>query len=449
MILKVLLILLIIYLAVGFFIVYQRKKNWLPLIILVILWYVPRQTAPGGWFESLIYLRWISYGIILALLVLFLFDNVSSGLKSFREFNVFIPILLFSITWISSGIYNDSSLFAIVLGILNYIRYPLLFYIFLNIEFDDSVTPAFLKLFFFLVIIQIPESFIRYFMGYRWDNLSYTLGSYGTFDLGVYAIMATCLLAVYGVNIRFKAYHVLFYLSMYFIAIAGEIKAYILGAPIMTICSTTITIIQQRINFTRRMLFNFVLAALMLLFSIIAINVFESFQIGRKNILDHYIDKFTYLINPYKSAYVYDPSLERTAGLFHLLNNINLEFDTVLVGFGPGSSFVGTIGEAGKRTHLIAFMNQITAILLDCGLLGLIFYYLFLINLLRMILKTNMYLDDKRSQVIAAALFGYWIFYSVLGPFYVQIWRHDSSNYIFYFLLSSVFVKYRKEIRTQ
>lgn len=120
--------------------------KWLPVVLLPIIWYLPRQTAPGGWFENFILLRWLTFMIIPIWFVIQVSIKVYKK-KHFKITNIALPIILFFIVLFISSLINKVSFFKTAGTALLYMRYPLLFIVLVNMDLPENILKVFTYLF--------------------------------------------------------------------------------------------------------------------------------------------------------------------------------------------------------------------------------------------------------------------------------------------------------------
>ncbi len=116
----------------------------------------------------------------------------------------------------------------------------------------------------------------------------------------------------------------------------------------------------------------------------------------------------------------------------------------LLIGLGPGSSFVGNYFETPGALRYRYFdegvtWTQISATASDVGILGLGVYCLLFYQLYKYLKRANKNAQSREERILVLASYGCFLFYVVLGPLYNIVWRSDASSYIFYFLMACVY----------
>ncbi|MDP8235273.1 MAG: hypothetical protein P9M08_02715 [Candidatus Erginobacter occultus] len=416
----------------------EKFNRWFSVIFLLITWYIPRQTAPGGYLADYIGLRWITYILIPAIIVIFCLYRLRVKPRIYVGYIIWPILALFSVILISAVV-NYSSVIETGFTLLIYLRYPLLFIVLINLELNERSLLFILKVVLFLVIIQIPETFCRYFIwGIRWDHISWTLGPWGHFDLGVYMIYTSALLVAKSLIERLKASYVILIVCFFLIGLFGEIKAFILFAPVV-IGFVIWTCLGIRIP-KRRFYAILGICTVSILAFVAVIDQYEKIFPESKD-----LQRLQTALDPRQEG-----RYQRISAFTDILGELKKTSSPILFGWGPGSSLAGELG-AQKRTKFnitIRHKNQLAETFIDIGSAGLLAYYCLIFCLFIQFRRHYKVEDNPTYKILNRALMGMWLFYAFLGPLYDLVWRHDSSNYLFFFFSAVVFSRYR-EIRNE
>lgn len=416
-----------------------RYWKWWPLFLLLFIWYVPGQTAPGGLLENYIAIRWLTY-IIIPLLFVGYFIPIF--LKDKWDMTpIFIPLMLIVLCISISAFINGSNLFNTASAFGIYLRYPLLFLVFVNMRIEESVIKKVIQLIIILTLLQIPEVLARHILwDISGDMLSWTLGPWGTFPLGIYCIYSICIVSAIALITGLRWYHPLLLTAFIIPAGIGEIKMLIICAPIVLL---VVLLKAKKLNI-------FVKKGIPLLFAIImgAWLMYANWEkLAGYDILNSFLLDIKHLfLSTSKSV---DPlRINRIGQVFLIWDIISDNFKKILFGFGPGSSLAGNFLDApGVVDYLKSGPSgQLVAIMGDLGILGLILYLGLLLVVLNFAFR---YLKEGKEEwykALATAFLAMWVFYVVLGPIYNLIWRYDGSSLIFWFV-SAVIYKKIKELR--
>jgi hypothetical protein len=438
-------LLMIILLFIVVLVFSDAAWRWLPVILLPIVWYLPEHTAPGGLLEDVLIIRWITVILIPSLFTLLFFKYLISRRKFY--FPLILPVLFILVTSLLSTMANDND-YLNLLGYWGlYLRYPLFFILLVNTKTPERISKYFFAFFILLTLIQIPEVIIRYLtIGVTTDNVSYTLGPYGTYAIGVYFIYAFSLLMAHVLAVRLSLLHMLLVLSFFLVAWIGEIKSVLLGIPIIAIIMSVL--------FKKQAISNYIAANKIVKGSIITVLAFAAFAfiyyyweyiLPGNDTLTRFFDEFAYYLHgsgTYKSDLYRINRLGSIALAYDFIDNST---STLLLGLGPGSSFAGNIvGLPGRVADLFdqSFMvTQINASLLDVGLLGLcgwIWYFKGFFSIQKQALKL---IDNKMTAIVVNGAWGFLFFYIIFGPLYNIVWRSDAASYVFYFMMAYIYNK--------
>ncbi|OGF68130.1 MAG: hypothetical protein A2Y62_08365 [Candidatus Fischerbacteria bacterium RBG_13_37_8] len=418
-----------------------KKWDWLPILLLIILWYIPRQAVPDGILEDFVFLRWLTLLIIPVIMIIQILKLIMEA-KEIRTTTIIWPLFAYVCFSAASGIMNDSKIIECVGSTALYIRYPLLFIALVNMDISKKTVSTFVKLLVFLVAIQIPECLYRFLaLGIHGDLVSYTLGPWGQFDLGVYSIYVSAIIVAIGIVRGFKWYYTLFIILLIALALIGEIKALAFSIPVVSVAVIYFGLREQKI---RKVILLIAVPLVLMTTVYVSLTIWTRVHTYSGNMLAVYLDKLvsffrdpTQLIVAEKADY----SASRFLGSAFVWNILKSDWKTLLFGMGPGSLLAGNfLGTPGRIFDEIPYLNQLAVILGEVGVVGVLIFYWLQLSLLRYITYANRIIEDSDIHIIAVALYGMWIFYAILGPFYDLVWRHDSPNFIFYFLLAYVYV---------
>ncbi|MHA2283470.1 MAG: hypothetical protein ACXAC5_21730 [Promethearchaeota archaeon] len=429
-------ILLFILLLAGVVII--RCWNWFPLFLLLFIWYVPGQTVPGGLLENYMALKWSTY-IIIPLLFAGYF--ISEFLKAKWDMTpIIIPLILIALCIVFSAFINGSNLLNTLSAFGLYLRYPLLFLVFVNMNLKEPVIKKIIQLFLLLTLIQIPEILFRRFsMGISGDLLSWSLGPWGTFPLGIYCIYSISIVTAMALNTGFKWYYILLLVAFMSPAGIGEIKALIICAPIVML--VVLLGIKRSDIFIRRGI------PILFLLIVIVFWIFTHWEnfAGSNALIEFFVNIKYLFLSDRRSIDLL--SINRLGQIFLIWEIISDNFKNLLFGFGPGSSLAGNLlGTPGIVALLITGHSghpsgQLVAVLGDLGLLGLLLHLALFSVILNFSFRCLKEVKDEKYKVIALAFLGMWVFYVLLGPLYNLVWRYDVSSFIFWFIATVIYRK--------
>jgi len=444
---NIILISLLFILGISLVAIILKHWDWMPVILLPIVWYIPRQTAPGGLLENYLILRWITVFII-PLIILIQFTRVTLKSQPLKLSNIALPLGIFVVFSVCSGILNNVTPYELLGSLILYIRYPLLFIVFINMDIPKNVVKVFFRLFLFLVAIQIPECIYRYVvLGIKWDHISWTMGPWGTFDLGVYMTYAVVLIVALNLMKGVKWSHFALLALFFVIALLGEIKAFIFFAPIVSVFTIYAVLRQKHVPNQKQI--KRLLAVLLPVFFLVLVyftsTLWTKVYYGSGDTIVSILQDIPAILKDplsfFETGGMAD-STRRLGGVAAVWNYLKRDGYMLMFGLGPGSTLAGNFPGAipGRTSDIsIPYLSQITAMLVDVGIVGLSLFFWILLRLLRMITKANKLIEDSGMRVLSAGLVGMWVYYALLGPFYYLVWRQDAPNYIFYFSMAVVY----------
>ena len=411
--------------------------------LMVVLWYVPRQTAPGGLLESCLFLRWLSVMILPPLFFLQFMRATVNG-RAFRVTGISVPLALFAAWSVFSAAANRSGFLDFFGNLAVYINYPIFFITLVNMDLPEDTAKKMIRLFMALVIIQIPECLYRYYaMGVKGDMISWTLGPWGSFDLGVYMCYAVSIMVAVSIVKKFNWIYLIIIFSFFLVALFGEIKAFIFAAPITATAAAYFA--AGRGGRLRKTLLTVLLPVILFLLVYLSFIYWGRVYGEGENFLAAYYNKVMGLLglqHGYADGYAANYE-SRISGLGYAWRSMSGDIYRMMTGFGPGSSFMGNILSRGAIHSVVKIpaVNQLAAVLVDSGLVGLCLYVSMMVYMFSVILKANSKAESGDSRVITASLAGMWVFYAVMGPFYDLVWRYDAPSFMFYFLMSLAYLK--------
>jgi len=327
-----------------------------------------------------------------------------------------------------------------------YLRYPIFFLVLTTLELTENVLRKFIILFFMLLAIQFPEVFIRYsILGIKGDEVSWSLGSWGTANLGIYMIYGCCLIIAHALHKRLTLWHIAGILIFFIIGIFGEIKTIMVWLPIIILITIFFYPFQTRIK-KYTVIFGFII------FIIILGQYIYNYwiKVHGTQLMDIFQNLYLLLQGNIGKEDKY--SLYRLGLFLRILEGVRQDPVNFFFGFGPGSSFIGNF--SGIPGLIIQYTsgskdtpNQFASTLLDVGLIGLISYILILVYLIKIFRNTAHSLNCANSDltsIIKTAFAGMIFYYLVIGPFYYPLWRMDASSFILYFFAAVLYNKVEK-----
>lgn len=404
------------------------------LVALLLLYFVPFQAVPGGLLQGIPTLKWMGLLIIPALALVFLIRRAprSSGRGSpaMAALAIFFVVAL----WASWAVNGGTFLDIVGTGLL-YLRYPVLFLVLVSVGLDRRSMLQVVGLFFGLTFLQLPETTWRYFVqGVTGDHISWSLGPWGHFPLGVYCIYAICI--VVGmcrsgwIPQRWLLLLPLFVLP----ALMGEIKALLIGGPLCAIAIAA----YPRSRDTHLLRRN----AAVVLIALTGLGVSSSWGTlwqGSNNTLAIYAEQLQSAAGVGTADAAVASQGSRATITLSLIRTLAQD-RSLWLGKGPGSSLAGGLSGRSGEMHTAAGMQsgyiQTAAVLWDVGLLGFVAYFGMLILGFAYVVMALRKLHSRFDLGLAFAAVGMWVFYALLGPWYDLVWRYDTASFLFWIVLA-------------
>ena len=422
-------------------------KEYLPVIFLLAIWFVPGQTATGGLLADYQVFRWVTH-IAIPSTVAYYFVRDFLRKKRWDLSPFFLPIGLIFFTICISGIYNQSNPLDFVSCLLIYLRYPLLFLLLINWDIKDTSLERVVPCFLALTLLQIPEVFIRALVfGIRGDAISFSLGPWGSFNLGIYFLYTSAFITAHAITAKIKWYHILMMATFLLIAGLGEIKAlWFFFAPV--IFSVYLT---ERKGFTKSITRLLVLLFIGGLGLYIVFQNWDTLTQGQTNAL--------YKLTSFIKGLLQGKKLHELPWIFRI-EQINIvayllvsSLGNLFIGFGPGSSLAGNFsGNPGVIASTLNWliwrdvtMIQWVTLAGDIGIVGLLSFVFLFFRIATFAFQFSSDLSNPKWAIYANAFSGIFVFYALLGPFYNIVWRFDGSNFIMWTLLAILYRKYSKQ----
>ncbi len=409
--------------------------KFVPVALLLLVWLIYGLSDPGGQFEHLAFLRWLSYPVIVGAVILWTIKFTRFPRIRFAGIECFL-VGIFLITIVSCFLNNDS-LTNWFYGVLIYLRYPVFFLLLIsNIDSTEEYLP-FIKTLIIVSFFIILEAFNNFFLfGYRGDHTFISLGhAWGHAVAGVWLMYAYLILFAYNILRKRRK----------------TIWVSVLGIMVMGV---------------------FVVASIRTGLVYLPVLIFLSLAI--------YSNKIKTKLLPYISGILILSTLgfalythKVCNGILPLPQDVNPQFrlnyiagvieelhirGQLLFGAGPRSMAPGSIGVGGEIYQFFVLYypglqhggtNQYVKIIPELGLIGFALYW----GLLCKLIKINIFIWDilkykkdetLMNKTISLSYFSIWLHYAALGLFNNDLWRFDISSLIFWTLSSYVCTLYFK-----
>ncbi|MBN1155738.1 hypothetical protein JXB12_12540 [candidate division KSB1 bacterium] len=360
--------------------------------------------------------------------------------RQWRSTSFDLIMLLLLLIGVFSALYNNVSFVTMLLGLRNYFKYVLMFYILRNIEMEEKFYRVFLYVLIVLGLLQIPITVVQtiFYGTYGEDVADQVVGTLGWKATGAMAILMTFMVSILtGLLIQTKNY-------LYLLGIIGCIFPVIFGSGQFGFYTIPLVILICLIIGSSFTIQNVIKApiylAVLVLLTWLAMNYHDSRYSG--NIID-------FFSSPSKLVVLNDQlRKEGTFGRYQVIkisHQLLLE-DPVnfLFGYGPGNAsesyFTKYSGKLDKEYEGRKIGGiQYTSIILEFGFVGLILFLLLYLQLWRFNLKLYNKLDSRFWRGISLGYNGI-LFVYLAGLVYNPVWFYDVLAFPFWFTTTALFV---------
>lgn len=419
--------------------------EWLPIILLPLIWYLPGWTAPGGLLEHVKMARWFMSLVVPFLFLIQLGKNAVSG-QPLKVPVIKEPLFALIILSMLSALINASGFLTLLGYLTTCLPYPLFFIILMNIDLSDSVVMWFTGLFLFLTFIQVPEILFRYLtLGIIGDSVSLTLGVFGQYNMGIFSLYVIALIVAHALATKIRLLHLVACALLLVCSVIGEVKVVAVTVPIVIIAVVLAHL--RKLSFHGYDISGYVNKLIVGICAVLLIlPVYQSWskiQKGRNDCLTLFYNDMSHLASGNQ------PSARKDIYKINRIGTLIKAWDVskdkplnLIFGFGPGSSFAGQFFDS--RGRFLTLLNlpkwevlpQISSTFGDIGLIGLFIHFWIFIRFFKYLLLAHLKATSVFYETLFAGSFGVWVFYVILGPIYNIVWRHDVASFIFYFFMA-------------
>lgn len=431
-------------------IVVLNKPKWGVYVLLTTIFY-------ADWLSMKWYIlpRATSWQIEMVIAILFLAAIARITLRNGKIIQT--PLDKFFIILVVIGVVshfvNSSSPVITALGIRNTFKYPLFFYLLIQLDLDEKFYKNVIKYFIFLALIQILVAIIQSSIwtpeikkafaasgkgaGCQYDFITGTLGLGQSGALGLLMINTICISIGFYLYFKKNIFIILAILTLIPL-ILGESRGSVLLLPFVLL------FLFKRDFFTRKFF-----SRVLLLSMIIVMVLFFIFFISptRKEGLGRYSLQMLYRTHIRSPSASQLPQGKLTNIIFSN-KIISKNWKNQLLGYGLGSAslsiFENYTGPVYSEYGWAEIDNQqIGWTMLELGYLGLFFFFAVIYWIYRI---NKLFLNQIKDRYWKAISFGFMgvIFLFAVGTLYVPVWHWDITGFCFWFF-SAVIVSIGKK----
>ena len=340
---------------------------------------------------------------------------------------------------------NSSSPVITALGIRNTFKYPLFFYLLVQLDLDEKFYKNVIKYFIFLALIQIVVAIIQSSMWTpevekafaaagkgarcRRDFVTGTLGLGQSGALGLLMINIICILIGFYFYLKKNIYLILSILLI-IPMILGESIGSILFLPLVLL------FLFKRDFFTRKVflhLFTFGIIGVAILFSIFFISPVKEEGLTRYN-----------PVQLFRRHTIGSTKVAKIKNIMLANKIVSESRKTQLVGYGLGNAspsffenYTGFIYAEYEWAHINN--QQISWTMLELGYLGLMLFFIIIYRVYK--INELFFLNQTKDKYWKAISFGFTgiIFVFVIGTIYTSVWYKDIIGFCFWFFSAAIF----------
>lgn len=393
-------------------------------------------------------LTWLKDASVLILLMRTL--AVTAKEKEVPTTPIDIYVFLFLMVGFFSMVANAVSPIVVALGFRPGLKYILLFYVIVNSHFEEKFLRKVFAAFLAIAFVQIPITILENRFWYvaaarlpggainRWDFVTGTLPRGGSGVLGIFIGSAICILIGFSICYKDK--------------LKSLLGAALLFIPLpLTVARASFLMLPAAVSFMLLRKTGGRLALRIVCAVLIASFFFASMYLGSSAVG---LDLVSYVLNPLAAvkahmAPVGPGRVGRISGIRYVFDYLGERPYGYLLGVGPGvwseSFFGGFSGELWSEFEdmPVSNINQISAILGEFGVLGLILFLLMIFQVYRMNEEFSSKVKDDFWKSVSFGFSGI-IFLYCMATIYVSVWYSDALAFWFWFFAAAIFCMRRR-----
>ncbi|RMD92468.1 MAG: hypothetical protein D6813_05850, partial [Calditrichaeota bacterium] len=337
---------------------------------------------------------------------------------------------------------NEMNPIVSVLGFRNFFKYIVMFYVLVNINLEEKFLKNMLRLLIFIALVQIPVTIVEWRIYGTGDNVVGTLGSHTTGIMAIFLAFTASFMIGFYMHTG-KIMHLLTIILLFIPIILGSGRFGFLLIPAAVIFS---------VLFGGKISIKKVIKSTLLSF-IVFVTMFCAVKVHDK-IVDRG-DFYELLTSPermylYTTGYAKGGRLNRTEAIIfagHLISQSPVKF---LLGYGPGnaspsyfSNFEGALETQYKGLRVRGV--QLSWVMLEFGILGLLFFLLIYFYLFRENQTLYFQTQDSFWKSISIGYNGI-IFAYLVSIVYTSVWVSDVTAFSFWLISASIIAMKTKRI---
>lgn len=361
--------------------------------------------------------------------------------KKFMRTPIDIPVLLFILLGVTSAFINSRSFIETFLAFRLDLRFILMFYILVNLSLPEKFYTTMIKIFLFLLIIQVPTALIKYTIYGQGEMAIGTYSLWGGTYSTLLPLVAISLFVSMFLHKRIRLIYMLVLIFGFIVfSIVGGKKGLIYFGPLLVLF---ILLESGLLKSAKRKFYKIVIISGIVLIMFVPIIHYVPWlkpAVGNPRYLGRFIT--TYDIQYSQSGYPAGriPSIVET---FETLIDDPVKF---LIGCGPGSmikSYFKQYDTRASHNQPVWIEYGITELVqkpIEYGYLGFVFYFLMPLFLFyKMNERFYRNIDDNYWKSISFGFAGILFSCFIIGIIYSAFLRSDLAGFIFWFFAATIY----------
>ena len=349
-----------------------------------------------------------------------------------------IPIVLFILVGFVSTFANSTSLISTFLAFRLDLKFVLMFYVLINLDFKERFFKQMIKVLIVLLILQVPVALIKFL---KFGQNEASIGTYGTFGGALSAILPLIAISLFtGLylfeNEKPRGRYLLFIIGYLFFPIMAGKKGFIAFGILLVIFLAW----QAKDYYLRRIIVIGLIALPCFFASIYFIPALRPMLENPRYLWEYTVSYSTRRFGPGEDAGGRMGAIEET---YKALTKDSVH---IFVGYGPGRTIKSYFKEYDMRerrdipVRIIYGFTHLVSTAIEYGYLGVMLIFLLpLLFLFKMNIKFIKNTTDKYWKAISFGFSGILFSYLFIGLFYWELFRIDLAAFIFWFFAAVIF----------
>jgi len=350
--------------------------------------------------------------------------------KKIIKTQIDIPIIFFLLWAAISMIVNSTSFIGAFYSGRQLLKFVLMFYLFVNFNYNETFIKKLNILLVGLFLIQVPTALIKMLIYGKGEEAIGTYARYGAALSAILPLFVNAVCLGFYLFYKGKSRFISFFLYFQLFYFACPKRIY----PIFAIITIAYLILISGKQNIKKFL---PLTPLLILFTTIILYINPNLNLllsNPKRALD------------WVTSYTYQKTEDVTSGRVAVaelaIQKIMDSPHHLLFGYGPGTMTEGFQSDKDSIYRSLSIyygLTEFTIMLLEYGIVGVMLFLYLLIRIYKVTHEFFMTIEDPYWKAIAFGYKGIWLA-CILAYFYTPIFRLDLSGFIFWFGISAIVV---------